>query len=389
MMLMMIALLLQLQGTSISGLIYPGQDVVVPETVDMEVYFPGQADRDLYILGPGDYITAVVEGGSTEALLGAGVSPWAYYAISGDGYLAVSGVGAACVEGMTLDQAQETFQQKVSRYYPSLRITLSLAQPRAVRMEIRGMVVEPGTYLMSALSRVSDLVTMAGGISTFGSRFGTMITAEGDTMLVDLHVDPLTGTYMDDPYLDRGTSVIFGECLSPVYVVGYDLSETWDCREGETVRSLMVGMGGVSGDFNLSSSRLHSGGADLPVWNGEEGILDLPLSPGDTLLLVASRMPVFIGGAVNVPGPLEFIPENTVLDYLILAGGAKVDAAMGGITLYRKGSEIGTGDEILLIRPQAGDAIEVPYTWISRNSSVLSLLISVSSVVLTLWAITK
>jgi protein involved in polysaccharide export with SLBB domain len=389
MMLMIMVLLLRLQGASISGLLHPGEDVIVPETVGTEAYFPGQADRDLYILGPGDYISAVVEGGSTEALLGAGVSPWAYYAISGDGYLSLSGVGAACVEGMTLNQAQDTFQQKVSRYYPSLRITLSLAQPRVVRMDIRGMVVEPGTYLMSALSRVSDLVTMAGGISTFGSRFGTMITAEGDTMQVDLHVDPQTGSFKVDPYLDRGTSVIFGECRTPVYVVSYDLSETWDCREGETVRSLMDGMGGVTGDFNLSSSRLHSGGENLPVWTGEEGILDLPLSPGDTLLLVTSRMPVFIGGAVNIPGPLEFIPENTVLDYLLFAGGAKVDADMGGVSLYRQGSEIGTGEEILTIRPQAGDAIEVPYTWISRNSSVLSLLISVSSVVLTFWAITK
>jgi protein involved in polysaccharide export with SLBB domain len=388
-MLMMIVLLLQFQGTSISGLINPGEDLTLPETTALDAYFPGQADRDLYLLGPGDYLSAVVEGGSTEALLGAGVIPWAYYAVSGDGYLAVSGVGAACVEGMTINQAQEAFQQKVSRYYPSLRITLSLAQPRVVRMEIRGMVVEPGTYLMSALSRVSDLVTMAGGISTFGSRFGTMITAEGDPVPVDLHVDPLTGSYAADPYLDRGTAVIIGECLSPVYVVSYDLSETWDCREGETVRSLMEGMGGVTGDFDLSSSRLVTGSGSLAIWTGEEGILEEPLSPGDTLLLVAARMPVFIGGAVNVPGPLEYIPENTVLDYIVLAGGAQVDADVHRTILYRNGLEVGRGNDVLTVRPDAGDAIDVPFTWISRNSDFLSLLVSVSSVALTLWAITK
>jgi len=387
-MLMLLILCLQFQGASISELIDPVEEPEIPRSTDAGSFMPGSADRDLYLLGPGDILTAVVEGGTSEALLAAGVSPWAYYAVSGDGWLSVSGIGAACVEGMTLNEAQDAFQQKVSRYYPALRVALSLAQPRLVRMEIRGMVGEPGTYLMSALSRVSDLVTTAGGITTFGSRFGTLLTEEGDRLAVDLHVDPSTGLFQSDPYLDRGSAVVFGECVSPVFVTGYDLSQVWDCRDGETVRSLMDGMGGV-GDMDLSASRLVSDGASLPVWSVEEGLLRTPVHPGDTLMLVAARMPVFVGGAVNVPGPLEYIPESTVLDYVLLAGGAVVDANLDGTRLLRGGDVVGTGGDILDRRPRAGDAIEVPYTWISRNSDMLSLLISLSSVALTVWAVTK
>lgn len=389
----MIAILLaaaiQSVTPSMADLINPGEGLVTPETAEMEGFFPGFADRDIYLLGPGDIISTVVEGGSSESLIAAGVTPWAFYTVSGDGYLSVSGIGAACIGDLTMNQAQEVFQQKVSRYYPSLRVTLSLAQPRTVRMDVRGMVEEPGTYLMSALSRVSDLVSMAGGIASYGSRFGTMITAGRDTIPVDLHIDPFTGGFVADPYLDRGTAVIFGECMSPVFVVGYDLAESWDCRNGETVRSLLEGMGGVRGNIDLSASRLVSAGLRSPIWDETAGILELPLAPGDSLLMVSSGMPVYVGGAVNVPGPLEYIPENTVLDYIILAGGADVNASLGRTVLYREGERLGSGDDILGTRPNAGDAIEVPYTWISRNSDFLSLLISVSSVGITLWAITK
>jgi protein involved in polysaccharide export with SLBB domain len=379
MMLMILLMLLQLTQEQ--------EDAQVAD--DMMIHFSGQADRDLYLLGPGDVLSLVVEGGSTEALFAAGVSPWASYPVSGDGYVSISGVGAICVDGMTINEAQDILQQKVSRYYPALHITLSLAQPRVVRVAIMGRVTMSGSYDISALNRVSDLVTLAEGISSFGSRFGTMMTTGGDSVPVDLHINPLTGTYVQDPYLYNAEAVIFRECSSPVYVIGPGYAQTWDCRPGETVRSLMDGMGSVRGSTDPTLSRLVSEGEYLSIWDQENGFSEILLAPGDSLILVSADRLVFVGGAVNAPISIEFRPEYSVLDYILLAGGATVDAKLSGTRLLRDGETIATGEEVLQARPQAGDAIDVPNTWLSKNSSLISLVFSLTSLSIAVYSMTR
>ena len=123
----MIAILLaaavQSVTPSMAELINPGEGLMTPETVEMEGFFPGFADRDIYLLGPGDIISMVVEGGSSESLIAAGLTPWAFYTVSGDGYLSVSGIGAASIDDLTMNQAQEVFQQKVSSSHSGYRFT--------------------------------------------------------------------------------------------------------------------------------------------------------------------------------------------------------------------------------------------------------------------------
>lgn len=130
------------------------------------------ADRSTYVLGPGDIVSIVVEGGSSQILLGAGVLPWIECTVGGDGYLSVSGIGAVAVNGLTIDEAQQSLQRKAVGYYPSIRIILSLFEPRMLRVSIGGMVDQPVIYQLTALSRVSDAVLIAGGISAYGSRRG-------------------------------------------------------------------------------------------------------------------------------------------------------------------------------------------------------------------------
>ena len=82
------------------------QDISYPESSVLEL-----AARSSYVLGPGDIVSVVVEGGSSQILLSAGVYPWIQCTVGGDGYLSVSGIGAVSVNGITIDEAQHFLQR--------------------------------------------------------------------------------------------------------------------------------------------------------------------------------------------------------------------------------------------------------------------------------------
>lgn len=347
------------------------------------------ADRSTYLLGPGDIVSVVVEGGSSQVLLGAGVSPWTQCAVGGDGYLSVSGIGAVSVNGITIDEAQHTLQRKAAGYYPSIRVTLSLAKPRMLRVSVGGMVDQPGTYQLTALSRVSDAVMMAGGVSTYGSRRGTMYSDYGDTLYVDLNIRPGSVSYVSDPFLTNNADIIISVCVNPVYLLSAaNALETRELQPRENFESLLARMGGISGNISLHDCRIVRGETLIPVWNQEEGFTDTELVPGDTVILVSLRDSITVGGAVGIPGSVAYNPESTVLDYIITAGGP-VSTAGSDIIVQRNGREIELDENAEDARLLPGDIVNVNYSWFSRNGAMISLITSAISIGLTIYAISN
>lgn len=362
-----------------------------------------QVDRNSYMLGPGDVVTVVIEGGCTEALLVAGVFPWAESRIGSDGYLSVSGIGAVDVDGLTIEQAQYALQRTVSRFYPSLRITLSLSEPRMLRASIRGMVNEPGTYIMTSLNRVSDLVLEAGGISAYGSRIGKLYTAAGDTLEVDLHISGETGFHTVDPFLTNNSSVLFDVCTNPVFLLRSDLTypatpdeiperihsfETWELAPYDNFESLVVRMGGLPGNVNLSETRIVRNSGHFPVWADSIGILQQLILPGDTILLVMMSDSIVVAGAVSNPGSVVYRPESTVFNYIIAAGGLSNEAG-SNISIFRNGIEFEPDRSIEDLTLLPGDGINVGYNWFSRNRDLISVFGTIVSIGVTVYAISK
>lgn len=366
------------------------------EIIGTSMFVLEQVDRNIYVLGPGDVVTVVIEGGCTEVLLGAGVLPWMSCRIGSDGYLSVSGIGAVAVDGLTIDEAQHVLQRSVSNFYPLLNVTLSLSEPRMLRASVRGMVNEPGTYIMTSLDRVSLLVREAGGISAYGSRTGNMFTANGDTLEVNLHIDQLTGSPISDPFLSNGASVLFEACENPVYLLRTSMVypaaeidvpekvssvETWELGSYDNFEALVSRMGGLPGNVDLSRTRIVRNNAHFPVWADTVGFINQLILPGDTILIVMYSDSIPVGGAVMLPGMVTYRPESTVHQYILAAGGPEDTANLGGAVLLRNGIEMGSGSNILEVKPLPGDAIEVPYNWISQNKDAIIIV----STVFTIW----
>ncbi|MFW5689799.1 MAG: SLBB domain-containing protein, partial [Spirochaetota bacterium] len=59
----------------------------------------------------------------------------------------------------------------------------------------------------------------------------------------------------------------------------------------------------------------------LALWDERRWDEDLPLNPGDRLVVPMKRLVVSVAGSVNAPGGFAFTSGYTVGDYLELAGG--------------------------------------------------------------------
>jgi protein involved in polysaccharide export with SLBB domain len=388
-------LLLALQVPQITGSV---------ETAAPSVGYSETLSREGYILGPGDVLTAVVEGGCNDVMLLSGLLPAAVCPVSGDGLLQVPGVGQIAVAGISIQEAQQQLQALVRRYYPGLSIGLSLSEPRMLNVWVSGMVEKPGRYSLLAIQRVSDLVLAAGGVTPYGSRRGVMNLPDGGTQLVDLSFGP-DGQPRSDPYLVNGASVVVPLVDAPVFLArpgevllstdGTVLPnarhqiEAWDSVGGETVAGFLGRTGGPEGRIDLARSVLVSGGREYPIWSSSQGIIQNPVLPGDTIRMAVLGNQVYVAGAVNHSGAILYQSGMSVRDCIDMAGGTVTSGRIGRARLYRMGEEFASGSEALSLEARPGDVIEVPHSLESRYQTTIVILASLVTMTATIINLTR
>jgi len=352
-----------------------GQAVSIPVAFE-------PADRDEYVLGPGDVLEVTVEGGATPAALASGLFPQTICTVSSDGMLSVSGIGRIEVLGLTIGQAELELARLTRSYYPGIRVGMALSIPRIVRVRASGAVSSPGIYPMYALQSVSDLL-LAAGAATACSRTGWMYT-DSDSLRFDLRLDPWTHEPASDPLLTGGSTVVFETCRNPVFIVGTAVDSSsitllsssvtaWEVDGPMSLPDFLAMTGGVGADFDPGRSGLMDEGVLLPIWS-DGGLVSMTVSPGDTLFLAQALASVTVAGAVAVPSAVRWTAGLRTVDYVNLAGGLVENSSTGGISLIRNGETVARGSEASAAVPAPGDIIQVPYSWASRHTSMFTIL---------------
>ncbi len=113
-----------------------------------------------YVLGPGDDLNVDFAGSLSDHLT---------RAVDRTGRLVLPEAGAVQVSGRTLGEAQQLVQVAMRTQYRDVRVDISLARVRSVRVYVVGDVERPGPYDVLALSTALNAVYQAGGPTSAGS----------------------------------------------------------------------------------------------------------------------------------------------------------------------------------------------------------------------------
>ena len=109
-----------------------------------------------YRLGPGDEVRIMLYGkDNNEHLL----------EIDRNGEILLPRVGALVVAGLRFEDARAFIQQRVKNNLVGVESNISLGRMRAISVFMAGEVQVPGAYSVSALSTVSQVLFVSGGVT--------------------------------------------------------------------------------------------------------------------------------------------------------------------------------------------------------------------------------
>jgi protein involved in polysaccharide export with SLBB domain len=126
--------------------------IVVPSSE--KVLLDKKIDPKTYILGPGDVLSIFIWGNYQGQYT---------LTIAPEGMLLVPEVGPIDVSGYTLEKAADIISSSILERYRNVETVVSLVNLRVFKVYIGGAVIAPGAYAATPVTRVSDIIEMAGG----------------------------------------------------------------------------------------------------------------------------------------------------------------------------------------------------------------------------------
>ena len=107
--------------------------------------------------------------------------------ITPDGFIGMVFVGQIKVAGLTLEQASDAIEQKLSKYIRNPKVGISPSEIRSETVTIAGAITKPGMYEISNGMRLADLFAKAGGSATHYTDGQTLDAADLDNSLYIRH----------------------------------------------------------------------------------------------------------------------------------------------------------------------------------------------------------
>jgi len=158
---------------------------------------PAGAD---YVLGPGDSLVLNLWGGISERL---------QRTVDRQGQVVLPEAGSITIAGQTIAHAQEMIQKTLAGQFQNIRVEISLARLRTVRIYVVGDVQRPGAYDISSLSTPLNALYAAGGPTCSGS-LRTLRHYRGKELVreVDLYDFLLHGVRSDVDRLLPGDTIL-------------------------------------------------------------------------------------------------------------------------------------------------------------------------------------
>ena len=194
-----------------------------------------------YRLGPGDEVRIMLYGkDNNEHLL----------EIDRNGEILLLGVGPLVVAGLRFEDARAFIQQRVKNNLVGVEANISLGRMRAISVFMAGEVQVPGAYSVSALTTVSQVLFVAGGMTNIGTLRNIQVKRGGATIATfDTYDLLLRGDAGQDVRLQSG-DVVFVPPYERLAIIEGEVKRpmAYELLGHETAAQLVFMAGGFTHD---------------------------------------------------------------------------------------------------------------------------------------------
>ncbi|MGC8970831.1 MAG: SLBB domain-containing protein, partial [bacterium] len=295
---------------------------------------------DNYVLGPGDKLLLSIKGK---------VINFSYeLVITADGNIVVPEVGSVYCSGVSIKSLKKKLEELIPKYYKNVQISLSLLAPRTFKVFVTGAIVSPGTVTVKALTRLQEVINLAGGILPNGSYRHIQITRVKDNkkkiINVDLYKFYKKGDISQNPYLEAGDVIYVPVMRESVKVLGEVRNPgEYEIVNGDKLKDVIEMAGGITPKASLVGATLERikeskkeiqdiNLYELLIANNEKA--NITVSKGDTITIPVKVDRIYVLGQVRNPGSFTIVSQKEQLQPNEVQEGVKVSeliAKAGGI----------------------------------------------------------
>lgn len=251
----------------------------------------GKIDPDQYMIGPGDLLLIDIRGANSEEF---------EQRVTPEQKLLIASLGEIDLIDCTLSEARKKIIKFFLRRYRESQITVALVGLRKFRIYVTGAVNSPGPVIVNANTRVSDVITEAGGLKK--------------VLNVKRYIER---TQLETPVREQ----VF--------------TKTTNIRRDDEI----VDMPASERNIKL----IRKNGTTLPVdlllfMQGGDQASNPFLLDGDIVLVPNQQLSVgqvAIWGAVKAPGEFEYVPGDNLANLLVLGHGFSYEADQTNIDIVR------------------------------------------------------
>jgi polysaccharide biosynthesis/export protein len=258
-----------------------------------------------YVMGAGDSLRVFMYGMDDAEL---------NLQVNQNGTINFPELGNISIAGMTFAEASEYIQTRVSKQMIGAEVSISMGRLRTINIFMAGEAKVPGTYSVSGLSTVSQLLFVAGGITDIGSLRNIQVRRSNKlTTTFDLYDLLIKGMAEGDIRLQSGDVIFVPSSQKSVYIDGaVRRPGKYELKENETIKDLIAIVGGLESRAYLKQIQIerYDHNVDIPsIINLDltnEKQLNFRITDGDIIRIasVTDQLSnsVIINGAVKRPG---------------------------------------------------------------------------------------
>jgi protein involved in polysaccharide export with SLBB domain len=276
-----------------------------------------------YVVGPGDDLFINVWGPADSFLI---------RTVDRNGRIILPKVGDLQVWGLTFSQVERLIREQLSRYFLGYQTSVTMGRLRTVRVHVVGEVCQPGSFVLSSLSTLTNALFSAGGPTKLGSLRDVRLLRNGHTVgTLDPYDFLQRGDRTRDYRLESGDT-IFVPTIGEVAAVTGEVKRPaiYEIRGDVRLADLIEMAGGVTPSSHLKRVQIVR---SLP--SAERVTIDVdltdyylkqnaesnpPVNGGDLVLIHRSDPRIYntvkVDGAVKYPGVYELKPMMRVSQLL-------------------------------------------------------------------------